>query len=80
MTCPHAGGLIATQWVLQGRGGCRPPNRGLSKGPQLVFTMALDLYALITHGTELPSMTHHTCRISFMALVAKAGSTRSSVR
>jgi hypothetical protein len=42
--------------------------------------MALDLYALITHGTELPSMTHHTCRISFMALVAKAGSTRSSVR
>jgi hypothetical protein len=80
MTCPHAGGPNAKQWVLQGRGGCRPPNRGLSTGLQLVSTRALDLYALIRHGAERPSMTHHTCRISFMALVAKAGSTRSSVR
>lgn len=42
--------------------------------------MALDLYALIDHGLKLPSMTYHTCCISSMALVAKAGSTRPSVR
>ena len=52
----------------------------LSKGPHLVPTMALDLYALIDHGIKLPSMTYHTCCISSMALVAKAASTRPSVR
>jgi len=53
---------------------------GVSKGPHLVPTMVLDLYALISHGIKLPSMTYQTCCISSMALVAKAGSTRPSVR